>query len=172
MIFAGNHINVTATPQLPSEGGGRRNTPTPKEPEQRRTLDTEIQALLDKDRVVRTAGRTGPLFRSSFFLTSNNVLQTNPEPLTTVFIEPNSSMETLPIIRSEVCLPSRTYPSDTSKLARVRLQRKGFQTSRAIVQPFHLAEGIQLSDRRGSYYRETDFKRAVLLCSLFTSQRV
>ncbi|XP_071810706.1 uncharacterized protein [Apostichopus japonicus] len=69
-------------PHLPPEGGGRRITPIPEDPDQRRALETEIQALLDKGAVVRTTGREGLLFRSSFFLTpqKKEVLEADSEP--------------------------------------------------------------------------------------------
>ncbi|PIK49021.1 hypothetical protein BSL78_14127 [Apostichopus japonicus] len=88
---------------LTSRRQREENHPNPQDPDQSCALETEIQALLDKVAVVRTTGREGPLFCSSFFLTPKKDkslrLILNLRQLNKAVIKPKHfRMETLSII--------------------------------------------------------------------------
>ncbi|PIK50722.1 putative TBC1 domain family member 2A [Apostichopus japonicus] len=86
-------------------GGGGRQTPTPTNSVQKLALEGEIAALLAKQAVVEAPEGTGPLFRSSFFLTPKRDGTWRPilnlKPLNQNFVRPKRfRMENLHLIIS------------------------------------------------------------------------
>ncbi|PIK54168.1 putative TBC1 domain family member 2A [Apostichopus japonicus] len=96
----GYKIEFSSSPPF---GGGGRQTLTPTDPVKRLALEGEILALLAKQAITRVPEETGPLFRSSFFLTKKRDGTWRPilnlKPLNTKHIRPKHfRMETLNLI--------------------------------------------------------------------------
>ena len=100
VVRKGYTIEFTLSP--PSQGGGRI-TQVPLDSDKRASLEGELCLLLQKEAIVRTTGREGPLFLSSFFLAPKKPDSWRPilnlRPLNAVYIRPKRfRMETLAVI--------------------------------------------------------------------------